>query len=562
MSFRLIRSLLSYLFFIILILSFKFVQPVYATGTVSGTITGPHGETAAVSYAFTNGGTTINGTTGSDGTFNQSLSDGTWKLTFTPPNSFTYAQSFSIPTIPVSSGSSFNLGTLVFNFQVPTGSDSDLQQFATIPPACSTTGTPVIIRAYYEDQTKGSFLYQGRNANVIVDTDKSTYTVTVDYSILEGNSIGTNVVSAVSQGNGVYKATYVITNSHQGGGMPIISVTDGSSTTKTCLDPGPVNLDIRSFFTGSATTDFTTVSDFRSITDFTMDEANIVKVVFTKAVDMLDPTVQRFMKSIANKMTDKNGFLSLDAKAVLELKNDGAQITFYNITLNNPTILVDGSSDTGGVTSAVVYDRTNHTLTFNAAHFTTFQAVEASSNSSASTAPGCSDVAPDHAPNLFQIDTTADTAKLYLTPVNNAVSYYFVSYGYSSGDERFGASFNQGPYDGALSFTVNDLSPKTTYYFKVRAGNGCASGDWSNVLSARTNSNSVGQSSSPSEPTTSSSSNEPVLTPTIAPQPTLTENTSAMSAPSPTPVSAPTNNQKQESLWQMILNFFKRIFIH
>lgn len=101
----------------------------------------------------------------------------------------------------------------------------------------------------------------------------------------------------------------------------------------------------------------------------------------------------------------------------------------------------------------------------------------------------CTDQKPDHAPNLFQIDTTDTKATLYFTPVNNAVSYYSIIYGYVKNDYSFGVSFNHGPYEGVINYTINELSPNTKYYFGVRAGNGCAAGKWSNTVSAETKTN-------------------------------------------------------------------------
>jgi len=99
----------------------------------------------------------------------------------------------------------------------------------------------------------------------------------------------------------------------------------------------------------------------------------------------------------------------------------------------------------------------------------------------------CLATKPDHAPDLFQIDATKNSATLYFTPVNNAVTNYTVVYGYDRGDERFGVSFPFGFYDGVISYTINHLSPNTKYYFRVRADNGCRQGYWSDTLSAQTN---------------------------------------------------------------------------
>lgn len=103
-------------------------------------------------------------------------------------------------------------------------------------------------------------------------------------------------------------------------------------------------------------------------------------------------------------------------------------------------------------------------------------------------APSCQDEKPTHAPQLFQIHTYKDKAVLYFTPVNSNTNKYFISYGYWPGDERFGVEFDQGYYDGVLSYVINYLNPNTTYYFKVRAGNGCMPGDWGNEMWAKTRS--------------------------------------------------------------------------
>ncbi|MEK7177441.1 MAG: fibronectin type III domain-containing protein, partial [Patescibacteria group bacterium] len=149
------------------------------------------------------------------------------------------------------------------------------------------------------------------------------------------------------------------------------------------------------------------------------------------------------------------------------------------------------ADDTAGVASGITYDKTTQTLVFNAAHFTIFKAVESSSTSSSSgtsapTTPGCSNQSPDHSPDLFQIDTSKSNAKLFFTPVNNAVDYYYIAYGFTEGDERFGVKFDKGYYDGVIDYTVNELAPNTSYYFRVRAGNGCATGAWSNWMLAKT----------------------------------------------------------------------------
>jgi len=111
-----------------------------------------------------------------------------------------------------------------------------------------------------------------------------------------------------------------------------------------------------------------------------------------------------------------------------------------------------------------------------------------SSNSFSPSAPGCSDQKPSNTPNLFQIDTTSNSAKLFFAPVSGSVDKYFVSYGLTDKAEGFGIEFDPPYNNGVLSYTINSLLPNTTYYFKVRAGNGCMPGDWGNTLGAKTKS--------------------------------------------------------------------------
>lgn len=99
--------------------------------------------------------------------------------------------------------------------------------------------------------------------------------------------------------------------------------------------------------------------------------------------------------------------------------------------------------------------------------------------------PVCQDTPPAVVPDLFQIDTTFASATLYFTPINNNLSYYFIAYGLSEGDESFSVEYPDSPSSGVESYTIEALSPNTTYHFRVRGGNGCAAGEWSNWLAAK-----------------------------------------------------------------------------
>lgn len=112
-------------------------------------------------------------------------------------------------------------------------------------------------------------------------------------------------------------------------------------------------------------------------------------------------------------------------------------------------------------------------------------AAPGSSNTSTNPPP-CSETPPSHSPDLFQIDTTKDNATLYFAPAGAPVTSYYIAYGLDAGTNHYGTEFTYGNSTGVISHTIGKLAPGTTYYFKVRAGNECATGDWSNVKMATT----------------------------------------------------------------------------
>jgi LysM repeat protein len=107
-----------------------------------------------------------------------------------------------------------------------------------------------------------------------------------------------------------------------------------------------------------------------------------------------------------------------------------------------------------------------------------------SNNSNA--APSCGDSAPTGTPDLFQINANDTQAVLYFSPVSSNVNKYYVAYGYTPGDQRFGVEINQGSSTGVLSYTIDLLSPNRTYYVRLRAGNGCMPGSWGNEMKITT----------------------------------------------------------------------------
>jgi hypothetical protein len=91
----------------------------------------------------------------------------------------------------------------------------------------------------------------------------------------------------------------------------------------------------------------------------------------------------------------------------------------------------------------------------------------------------CNDTAPTSVPTITNITPGTNSATLNWSPAGDPVSYYLIAYGTSPEQYLYGANVGM-----TTSYTVNNLSGGTTYYFVVRAGNGCTPGTFSVEASA------------------------------------------------------------------------------
>lgn len=153
----------------------------------------------------------------------------------------------------------------------------------------------------------------------------------------------------------------------------------------------------------------------------------------------------------------------------------------------------------------------------------------------------CTDSAPVLVPDLFQIDTTPKTAKLFFTPID--YNQFYISFSTNPKAEMYGEQVSL-LREGVQSHTIYHLQPNTTYYIKVRGQNGCMPGNWSNVMKFTTNSQIYYKKFSPSNNLSSNlitkASSKLIPLPTITPEstPIVTQTPK----PSPAASDQPTKN--------------------
>lgn len=110
------------------------------------------------------------------------------------------------------------------------------------------------------------------------------------------------------------------------------------------------------------------------------------------------------------------------------------------------------------------------------------QRVTGSNSSSANYSTECTQPQPSLVPEIYQINRIGSDVTLFVAPGGDPYDSFFLSYGVGDSTEQYASLFGYAKAEGALKYEVHALSLDTSYSFKVQAMNGCASGEWSNIM--------------------------------------------------------------------------------
>lgn len=94
----------------------------------------------------------------------------------------------------------------------------------------------------------------------------------------------------------------------------------------------------------------------------------------------------------------------------------------------------------------------------------------------------CNDEAPLELPQNLRAISGQNTVTLFWEEPTDTFTYYLIAYSDNPDAATYGNPNVGGK--GTNSYTINNLSAGTLYYFKIRTGNGCAPGTFSNIISA------------------------------------------------------------------------------
>lgn len=143
--------------------------------------------------------------------------------------------------------------------------------------------------------------------------------------------------------------------------------------------PAQMELDMAS---EGVTSNLFAASNWHTVSGLYFQKEGMGKIQFTNTIDFMSYRFMTFMSNFQNMVQFNDGYISLNASMVTDMKYYGTQLTMLGLHFpTTPDIYV---TDANGTTmhlatdsdiSGVIYDPIFGTLTFNASHFSAFKAV-------------------------------------------------------------------------------------------------------------------------------------------------------------------------------------------
>jgi hypothetical protein len=240
---------------------------------------------------------------------------------------------------------------------------------------------------------------------------------------------------------------------------------------------------------------------------------------------------------------DSNNAVSGDTVTLTSSGDSGLVINGGSAGVDSAT----GTSDSNGNVSFTVSSNNPNpgTDTFTASDTSDNPAIPLGSTSSITvtfaTPSSCNYGTPATPQLVSAVANSNSEITLTWTDASDPVSYYLISYGIASGQYIYGNP-NVGN-QGTTSYTVGNLAAGTTYYFVVKAVNGCTPGSASNEVSAETLGGVVAATPTPAAADTTDTNSQDQITPTDSPTPTPTAQPTATPTPVPTLVAGTSKTQ-------------------
>lgn len=177
-----------------------------------------------------------------------------------------------------------------------------------------------------------------------------------------------------------------------------------------------------------------------------------------------------------------DGYLNNGNDSARLIDNFGNQIDIFSYNSTNTSNSWSKQTDLSWCKTTPSKNATNN-LCLGAPTSTPVPVVEGSVQgvTTSNTPDVCSDAIPVGAPTLLSLTPGVNSITLNWSEGVGPLTYYLIAYGTSPGTYQYGNPNIGGP--GTKTYTVDSLSPGQTYYFVVRAGNGCSPGPFGNELS-------------------------------------------------------------------------------